>query len=272
MSARSPYRWVAPLWIAMLLGRGAVASAAEPGTAPATQPEPAESAEFLFGYADSGGIPIHFVSRGSGPLVLLIHGFPDYWYGWRDQLAALAPAYQAVAIDQRGYNTSGQPAGVENYTMDKLVGDVAAVLRHLQRDRATIVGHDWGGAVAWAFAMQRPENTERLVILNCPHPRGLLHELKHNEQQRQNSEYARTFQQPDAVSKVPAGLLPLWVKEPEARERYRAAFQRSSLDGMLNYYKANYPREPYDVPDYPQVKCPTLVVHGAQDRSRERDS
>src|SRR5579885_3699992 len=98
------------------------------------------------GYADSNGVKIHYASLGQGPLVVMIHGFPDYWYTWRDQMEALSDKFQCVAIDQRGYNLSDKPKGVENYAMKLLVGDVAAVIKSLGRDKAIIVGHDWGGA------------------------------------------------------------------------------------------------------------------------------
>ena len=96
------------------------------------------------GFAQSGDVKIHYVTDGEGPLLVLIHGFPDYWYSWREQMPALADHFKVVAIDQRGYNKSGQPNGVSNYTMDKLVGDVKAVIEHFGREQATIVGHDWG--------------------------------------------------------------------------------------------------------------------------------
>src|SRR6516164_9457739 len=143
------------------------------------------------GFVDSGGVKIHYVTKGKGPLIILMHGFPDYWYTWREQMPALAKHFQVVAIDLRGYNKSDQPKGVEHYTLDKLIGDVAAVLKHFKQDKATIVGHDWGGAIAWAFAMRHPEQTVRLVLLNLPHPKGLLRELANNPQQRKNSQYAR---------------------------------------------------------------------------------
>jgi len=120
------------------------------------------------GFVDSDGVKLHYVSAGKGPLVVLLHGFPDYSYTWRDQMPALAKHFHIVALDLRGYNKSDQPKGVENYAMEKLVGDVAAVLNHFKQDKATIIGHDWGGAIAWAFAMRHPEQTERLVI---PHRR-----------------------------------------------------------------------------------------------------
>jgi pimeloyl-ACP methyl ester carboxylesterase len=218
------------------------------------------------GYADSDGVKIHYVTMGKGPLVILIHGFPDYWYSWRDQMPALAKHFQVVAIDQRGYNKSGQPRGVENYALEKLVGDVEAVRKHFKREKVTVVGHDWGGLVAWAFAMAYPEKTERLVVLNLPHPRGMLRELANNPQQRKNSQYARNFQKEGAAAKVKPEILVLWVKEPEARKHYLAALRRSSMEGMLAYYKANYPKEPYkDEGKFPPVKCPVLLFHGLKD-------
>ena len=96
------------------------------------------------GFADSGGVKIHYVTKGTGPLVVLVHGIPDFWYGWRNQIPALAKHFQVVAIDLRGYNLSDQPKGVDNYTMDKLVGDVDAVVKHFEQKKATLVGHDCG--------------------------------------------------------------------------------------------------------------------------------
>jgi pimeloyl-ACP methyl ester carboxylesterase len=217
-------------------------------------------------FADSAGVKIHYVTMGKGPLVVMLHGFPDYWYSWRDQMPALAKQFQVVAIDQRGYNKSDQPKGVENYKLDKLVGDVAAVLTHLQRDRAVIVGHDWGGLVAWAFAMQYPEKTDRLIVLNLPHPKCLMRELANNPEQQKNSQYARNFQKEGADQKLSPELLVFWVREPEARAKYVEAFKRSSIEAMLNYYKAYYPREPYkDDQTFPPVKCSVLMIHGLED-------
>jgi epoxide hydrolase 4 len=218
------------------------------------------------GFADSGGVKIHYVTAGKGPLVVLIHGFPDYHYTWRDQMPALAEHFQVVAIDLRGYNKSDQPKGVENYAMDKLVGDVAAVLQHFKKDKATVVGHDWGGIIAWTFAMTHPEQTERLVILNLPHPKGLMRELANNPQQQKNSQYARNFQKEEAAKNVSPEMLVRWVQQPEAREKYLEALRRSSIEGMLSYYKANYPKEPYkDDQKFPPVKCPVLMFHGLKD-------
>ncbi len=219
------------------------------------------------GYAQSGDVKIHYVTLGQGPLVVLIHGFPDYWYTWRAQMPELAKHFQVVAIDQRGYNLSDKPEGVENYKTEKLVADVAAVLTHFKREKATIVGHDWGGLVAWTFAMTHPEQTERLVILNLPHPKGLMRELANNNDQQLASQYAREFQKPDAAALLKPEQLAAWVRDPDARKKYIEALGRSSKEGMLNYYKANYPREPYKEGDqeFPKVKCRVLMFHGLRD-------
>jgi len=246
--------------------------------------EPAAPASSLLpgaqeGFVDSGGVKIHYVSlgRNEDPLVVMIHGFPDFWYSWRAQMPALAKHFHVVAIDQRGYNLSGQPDGVQNYATDKLVGDLVAVVKHFGPGKAVIVGHDWGGLVAWSFAMTHPELTDRLIVLNLPHPRGLLRELATNPNQQKNSQYARNFQQSDAAKHVSIEFLTGWVKDSEARKVYLAALKRSSLEGMLNYYKANYPRIPAEptaktdekraVPEFPTVKCPVLLIHGLKDQA-----
>lgn len=219
------------------------------------------------GFVDSGGVKLHYVTAGQGPLLVLLHGFPDYHYTWRDQMPALSRHFQVVALDLRGYNTSDKPEGIANYAMDKLVGDVAAVRRHFQRKTMTLVGHDWGGAIAWACAMAQPETIDRLAILNLPHPNGLLRELATNPEQRKNSQYARDFQKPEAARLIQPEQLVRWVKEPEARKEYLEAMKRSSVEAMLNYYKANYPREPYQADaKRPPVKCPVLMIHGLDDK------
>ncbi len=218
------------------------------------------------GFANSDGVKIHYVTAGNGPLVVMLHGFPDFWYTWRKQIPAIAENHQVVAIDLRGFNKSDQPEGVENYTMPKLVADVEAVIKHFGKAKATVIGHDWGGIIAWSFAMQHPEMTQRLVILNLPHPACLTRELANNRAQQQASAYARHFQKPDAASELTAEGLTFWVKDAEVREKYIDAMKRSSFEGMLNYYKANYPREPYtEQTDFPNVKCPVLMIHGLKD-------
>jgi pimeloyl-ACP methyl ester carboxylesterase len=219
------------------------------------------------GYADSNGVKIHYASLGAGPLVIMIHGFPDYWYSWRRQMEGLADRFQVVAIDQRGYNLSDKPAGVENYDMRLLVGDVIAVIKHLGQQKAVVVGHDWGGVVAWQLAMNAPEFVDRLIILNLPHPRGLARELAHNPEQQKNSAYARRFQTEGAEKTLTAEGLAGWVKDAEAKPKYIEAFRRSDFGAMLNYYKRNYPREPYSEDPSPvkKVQSSVLVIHGLKD-------
>ncbi len=221
------------------------------------------------GYANSGGVKIHYAALGDKkkPLIVMIHGFPDFWYTWREQMAGLAGDYYCVAIDQRGYNLSDKPKGVEQYDMKFLVADVIAVIKHLGRDKAIIVGHDWGGAVAWTLAMSAPQYVHKLIVLNLPHLRGVMRELANNPQQQKNSQYARNFQKPGAEKLLNAEMLALWVKDGEARKKYIEAFKRSDFEAMLNYYKRNYPREPYqeDASPLVKVKAPVLLIHGLGD-------
>jgi epoxide hydrolase 4 len=223
------------------------------------------------GYAKSGDTKIHYVTSGKGPLLVMIHGFPDYWYTWRNQIPELAKTFQCVAFDQRGYNLSDQPVGIENYAMPKLVNDVKALIEHFGRKQAVVMGHDWGGAVAWSFAMKYPKMVDRLVILNLPHMNGLRRELANNPEQHKASAYARRFQTAGAASQLTANGLAFWVKDPAARKKYVKAFERSSFEGMLNYYKANFPKPPYTTKDErqststPKVQCPVLMIHGLGD-------
>lgn len=222
------------------------------------------------GYADSGGVKIHYTSLGSGPLMVMMHGFPDYWYTWRYQMEVLSEDYQCVAIDLRGYNLSDKPRGVDNYAMDLLAGDVVAVIKHLGGEKAIVVGHDWGGAIAWSFAMARPEMLDRLIILNVPHPLGFARELADNPMQQRSSQYARDFQKEDAHLKLKAEDLAFWIRDPEAKKKYIEAFERSDFEAMLNYYKRSFPKEGYSTGqsgrDYPKVKAPVLIIYGLKDK------
>lgn len=221
-------------------------------------------------YADSSGVKIHYASYGpkDGPVIVMVHGFPDYWYTWRAQMEALGQAgFRTVALDLRGYNLSGQPSGAENYDMRLLVGDVIAVIRAQGRPKVTLLGHDWGGAISWQVAFNAPQLLDRLIILNLPHPRGLGRELANNPEQQKNSAYARSFQEEGSEKKLTPEGLARWVKDPEAQKQYVEAFRRSSLAGMMAYYQRNYPRPPYQAPNGPVtvLKVPTLLIHGLAD-------
>jgi pimeloyl-ACP methyl ester carboxylesterase len=231
------------------------------------------------GYADSNGVKIHYAKLGKGDLVVMVHGFPDFWYTWRDQMEALSSDFETVAIDLRGYNLSDKPQGVESYAMPLLLEDVAAVIRHLGREKAILVGHDWGGAVAWYFALNHPQMVEKLVILNLPHPNGLVRELWNNPKQYENSAYARAFQEKDPSAPdvffgnpMTPETLSGWVRDPEAKKRYVEAFSKSDFTAMLNCYKANYPRvTPGGTlptqPPLPKAQMPVLMFHGLGDQA-----
>jgi pimeloyl-ACP methyl ester carboxylesterase len=218
------------------------------------------------GYADNNGVRIHYATLGRrGRLVVMIHGFPDFWYTWRDQMRVLSHRYRVVAIDQRGYNLSDRPAGVDAYNLATLAEDVAAVIRATGEEHAVIVGHDWGGAVAWVFSILHPEMTDGLIILNLPHPRAMYRELRNNPAQQAASQYARDFQAPGSHLPLPPEALAAWVTDPSARAHYVEALGRSDPEAMLNYYRANYPREPYDDPPLPDIQVPVLMFHGLAD-------
>ena len=220
-------------------------------------------------YAENAGVKIHYVVAGAGPLVVMVHGFPDFWYSWREQIAALEDSYRIAAVDLRGYNRSDRPEGVENYAMPLLVADIAAVIAAEGDSSAVVAGHDWGGAIAWGVAMARPDLVSALVILNLPHPAGLRRELATNPDQQRNSAYAYAFQEPDAHRELTAQRLAGWVTDASARERYVKAFERSDFEAMLNYYKANFPSasQTGDTATFPKVQCPVLMFHGLDDEA-----
>lgn len=231
------------------------------------------------GYVDNAGVKLHYATLGEGPLIVMIHGYPDYWYTWRKQMAVLAEEHQVVAVDLRGYNRSDKPEGVDNYRMRLLIGDIAAVIQHFDQPKATVIGHDWGGAIAWQVAIWRPDLVERLVVLSTPHPRGFIRELRNNSEQQQNSEYARNFQKEDAHKGLTAESLASWVTDEAARPHYIEAFQRSDFEAMLNYYKASYPKSSNSDTagstntssppplNFQDIQCPVLTMFGLEDRA-----
>lgn len=253
--------WLAGIWLAVLL----TAAVSAEGSTPGELWDRVEHHD-----ADSNGVKIHYVALGQGPLVVMIHGFPDFWYTWRRQMEALKGAYRVVAVDQRGYDLSDRPPGVTQYAMPLLVADIGAVIKAEGREHAVIVGHDWGGAVAWSLTMSHPEWVEALVILNLPHPNGLLREIANNPAQRKSSEYAYNFQKPDSEKNLSAEKLAAWVKDDAARPRYLEAFKRSDFTAMMNYYRANYPRPdapPRRAATPPKIQVPVLEFHGLSDQA-----
>ncbi|HEY8616427.1 alpha/beta hydrolase [Phenylobacterium sp.] len=224
-------------------------------------------------YAANADVKIHYVADGKGPLVVLLHGFPDYSGTWKPLTAELNRAgFRTAALDLRGYNLSDKPAGVEAYAMPNLVGDVAAVVAAEGRKDAVVIGHDWGAAIAWRVAMDRPDLVRRLVILSVPHPAGFAREMASNPEQQKNSAYARNFQQPGFEKNLTAEGLAAWQKDPAEHAAYLAALKRSDFGAMLNYYRANYPRGartettiPAGMAAQGRIKAPTLVIHGMKD-------
>jgi pimeloyl-ACP methyl ester carboxylesterase len=203
------------------------------------------------GYAEVGeDTTLHYVEAGEGPLVILLHGFPEFWFGWRRQIAPLAAAgFRVVAPDTRGYNLSSRPEGVENYAVDRLATDIRGLIEGLGAGSADLVGHDWGGTIAWTTAMNHPEVVDRLAILNAAHPRRLQDGLM-NPNQLRKSWYFFFFALPglpeDVVHAREWHFFRHFLQDanppytPEELERYVEAWsQPGASSGMINYYRAS---------------------------------
>ena len=218
-------------------------------------------------YAVHEGVRIHYAATGSGPLVVFLHGSPDHWLGWWQVMVGLQDGYRVVAVDLSGYNLSEKPDAASAYAIGNLVGDVQAVIRAEDFASAIVVGHDWGGFVARHAAMDSPDVVSGLVVLNMPHLWAIARELAQNPQQQKASDYVRFFKNPEARRQFPTERLSAWVVDPAYRKRHDKAMTTSSLDAIFNYYRVNWPAEPYearaDVP--PKVQVPTLLFHGLQD-------
>ena len=140
------------------------------------------SIEIRHAEAEVNGVRLHYAAAGAGSLVMFVHGFPEFWYEWHRQLVDFGRDHLAVAPDMRGYNLSSRPTELDDYTVPKLVEDIRALAEHLGHRRFTLVGHDWGGAVAWAFAMVHPGMLERAVLINAPHPESYFRTLTRSVQ------------------------------------------------------------------------------------------
>jgi len=221
-------------------------------------------------YVDNQGVKIHYVKSGKGPLVVFVHGFPDYWYSWRHQIQGLQDESTVVALDTRGYNLSDKPQAEEQYDMTLLVSDVLAVIKSEGASKATLVGHDWGGAICWSTAMAHPQIVEQLVIVNLPHMSCLVRELMaEDSKQHKASQYARTFQEKESHKFLNATILSSIVPTQTEQDRilYKEAFEKSSINGLMNYYRRNYPREPYQIPQVLKIQMPVLQFHGLADKA-----
>jgi pimeloyl-ACP methyl ester carboxylesterase len=229
------------------------------------------------GHADLSEVRLHYVEAGEGPLVVLLHGFPEFWYGWRMQIPALAAAgFRVVAPDMRGYNLSSKPTGVAAYSSAHLAGDVRDLVAERGVSRAHLVGHDWGGAVAWATATLHPEVVDRLAVLNVPHPRRLMQALRTRVQLRR-SWYMFAFQLPVLPERLVSSGRWKWLRagfEHDARpgaytladiELYTHAWaQPDALTAAINYYRAAFRHPP--VGRSRPIQAPTLVIWGERDR------
>jgi pimeloyl-ACP methyl ester carboxylesterase len=225
-------------------------------------------------------IHLHLKLAGpeGGQPVVLLHGFPEFWYGWRRQIPALASAgYRVVVPDQRGYNLSDKPRGIGSYELDRLARDVVGLLDGLGYQDAYLVGHDWGAVAAWWTAIQYPKRVRRLAILNGPHPEVMQQNLIHNPVQRRKSRYIFFFQLPllpellfryhdhqTAARILERSSLP-GSYSAEDLQQYRAAWsQPGAWTGMLNWYRA-LRRRIRDRHMPAKVQPPTLVIWGEQD-------
>ncbi len=235
-----------------------------------------------FGHRETivNGLRLHYVEAGDGPLVVLLHGFPEFWYSWRFQIAALAKAGSyVIAPDLRGYNTSDKPTGKNQYRIDILAEDVAGLIHRTGQQRATVIGHDWGGGIAWKVAIAYPDLVERLIILNAPHPATFLREMK-TLIQLLKSWYIFFLQIPYIPEILfKAGnfaLMDRALRRDPVRQNaftaqdialYKSALSEpGALTAGINYYRANF-RNFWNHPAWftEPITSPTLVIWGEQD-------
>ena len=234
----------------------------------------------------ANGVNLHVVQDGprTGRLVILLHGFPEFWYGWRWQIPFLAAAgYRVWAPDQRGYNLSEKPSGLAAYGLDQLGADVIGLVDAAGQDTAFLVGHDWGAAVAWWIAAKYPARLAKMVIINVPHGAVLMEHLRRNLAQIRKSWYMFFFQLPYLPENlIPLGNWHLFAKTLKNSSRpgtftnadldlYRQAWsQPEALTAMLNWYRAVMQKPPMP-PDNLRITVPTLLIWGAQDKFLGRE-
>src|SRR5665647_143899 len=205
-------------------------------------------------FIETNGIKIHLMEAGpqDGPIIMFLHGFPEFWYAWRKQIGYFADkGYLVVVPDQRGYNLSDKPEGIASYKADELAKDAVGIIDFYGRDQIYLVGHDWGASVSWWIALKYPARIKRLVIMNIPHPKIMNANLLTNPKQMQNSWYMFFFQLPNAPEKLgsannfewPLGVLAETSKpgtfKTEELEEYRKAYaQPGAFSAMVNWYRA----------------------------------
>jgi len=227
------------------------------------------------------GITLHVVTAGpkDGEPVVLLHGFPEFWYGWKHQIAALADAgYRVIVPDQRGYNQSDKPKGLEQYTIDKLTGDMVALIEAMGHSSANVIGHDWGAIVAWSLGILYPNRVRKLGILNVPHPVIFQKTVRGNFGQALKSWYVLSFQMPGlpewmmsrgdysfAATMIKRSGKPTTFSDADL-EKYKAAWRNEgAMTGMINWYRA-YVQKPPATPENVRLPMPTLMIWGAQDQ------
>jgi pimeloyl-ACP methyl ester carboxylesterase len=242
-----------------------------------------DGADVREGYAEIGDVSLHYVEAGNGPLVVLLHGFPEFWYGWRLQIAPLAAAgFRVVAPDMRGYNLSSRPKSVKAYDTKHLVDDIVGLVHERGAESALLVGHDWGGSVAWATAMHHPEVVDRLAILNAAHPRKLSQGLHHPAQLRK-SWYFFFFDLPGLPESVVhannwhffrhflSDARPPYTEE-EMAHYVEAWSQQGAATGMINYYRSSVRQSQKRAEaELQPIKAPTLVIWGQRDSYLGKD-
>ncbi|MCE5319332.1 MAG: alpha/beta hydrolase [Parachlamydia sp.] len=227
----------------------------------------------------ANGINIHYVTEGKGPLVVLLHGFPEFWYAWRHQIPALAQHFKVVAPDLRGYHETERPPHVEDYRLDIVAKDISGLIRALGNDKATVVGHDWGGAVAWKLAYDEPEILERLAILNSPHPAQFKKALKSNLKQMLKSWYIFFFQipwlperlflmRPKAYLKsILKGLHKETFSNEDIAQYLKPLLEPGAMTAALNYYRASFRKAPPSERKISKIATPTLMIWGEEDKA-----
>lgn len=232
-------------------------------------------------FREGDGVTLHVVTAGdpADPLVVLLHGFPEYWYEWYDYIEPLVAAgYRVLVPDQRGYNRSEKPASVRSYRISNLSGDIRALVHSEDRDSAHIIGHDWGGVVGWDLALRHPETVDRLGIINVPHPVAFKQLVRSNVSQLRKSWYVFAFQIPrlpewffrrsnyePLISAMREGSLSGAYTVTDF-ERYRRAWaEEGALTGMLNWYRAAFRHR--ESPPQQRVQAPTLLIWGKNDQA-----
>jgi pimeloyl-ACP methyl ester carboxylesterase len=223
------------------------------------------------------GCRLHAVREGDGPPIILCHGFPDYWGGWAAQIASLSRDHTVIAADGRGCNESDKPADVASYALSILVEDIEALIEACEGRRPLLVGHDWGGAVAWAYACRHPEKLAGLAVLSAPHPAILQEALWDDPRQREASAYMPRLRAPQAETAFRAddwalmrGMLArlrsMGLSDDEDEARYIEAWTRpGALTGALNWYRANPADEGPTFPPPKALGIPTLLMWGSDD-------